>query len=436
MGPARLVRVLRDTLRLWGQSAGFLLTAAWPRPRPRDLRSGGAPRLMLLVRYLPPWVNGGVYRPTALLAEAAARGWPVAAVSHPPPERPSDAGLELARRLPDTLAREDASPDALDASHWLSPRIDGGFPAIRPIVRAALRLAGDRPPSVVVASGPPFAEFVAAAVLSARWRVPLVLDYRDEWSECPFEFVRRGNADRFWERVALRAARLVCFTTESHRTHQLAVFPVLPAERTCVVPNGWFGPLPDPMDTMPDLGGGRPVIAYLGNFSEYSDAGEFLATLSRAGLADPSFPARVRFAFVGQKGGPERAALAAFQPAALVRDADHLPLTHAQAIMRGSAALLLLNSRRLARYLPGKVFEYLAAGTPILLYGEGGELEQLLADQPHVRRVRRGDAEGLLAAAGDLAAGRVPRSPGDPEGRFSRARRAKQLVDEIERLLL
>ena len=42
--------------------------------------------------------------------------------------------------------------------------------------------------------------------LGNHWRVPFALDYRDEWSESPFDFVHKGNADRFWESRTLTNA--------------------------------------------------------------------------------------------------------------------------------------------------------------------------------------------------------------------------------------
>ena len=70
-------------------------------------------------------------------------------------------------------------------------------------------------PDIVVASSPTFSGFVAGYFISRRLKCPLVLDYRDEWSENPFQFVRKTAFGRAWEKRCLRHATKVIFTTES-----------------------------------------------------------------------------------------------------------------------------------------------------------------------------------------------------------------------------
>lgn len=70
-------------------------------------------------------------------------------------------------------------------------------------------------PDIVVASSPTFSGFVAGYFISPRLKCPLVLDYRDEWSENPVQFVRKTAFGRAWEKRCLRHATKVIFTTES-----------------------------------------------------------------------------------------------------------------------------------------------------------------------------------------------------------------------------
>lgn len=99
-----------------------------------------------------------------------------------------------------------------------------------------------------VRRGPPFRQFPAAYLLARRHGVPLVVDYRDECTACPFDFVRRDNADLWWERRCLGAAALAIFTTESQRQNALHTFRELSPERALVIHNGWdsdAGPAPE-----------------------------------------------------------------------------------------------------------------------------------------------------------------------------------------------
>ncbi|HET9512749.1 MAG TPA: hypothetical protein VFO95_02385, partial [Gemmatimonadales bacterium] len=100
----RLAAIARDTVRTWRQTASFIARTRGSRagngfpPRPDE-----SPHLLLLARFLPPAINGGIYRPTAVVATAARRGWRVTTVSSPLKGEPSPAGLELARSVPRTV---------------------------------------------------------------------------------------------------------------------------------------------------------------------------------------------------------------------------------------------------------------------------------------------------------------------------------------------
>ena len=300
--------------------------------------------------------------------------------------------------------------------------------------RAAL---DERAPSLVLATGPTFAEFVGAMALANHWRVPFVLDYRDEWSESPFTFVRHGNSDRFWEaRVTSRAA-LVTFTTETQREHQLKAFPTLQRARTAVVANGWDDQAtPAGNAHSAPRASDRAIVGYLGNLGQHCDLPEFLATLRAALDGAPQLAARIGFEFVGMKTDTERRLLNAFESPGVLHDSPQMPLSAAQATMRSCDALLLFNPPLLARYIPGKAYEYIASGSRILLYGEGGELEPLLSNYPGAIRVHRGDARGLAAAL-DAIASRSGGQRAEPSlvERYSRGKRAGEHMDLLERVV-
>jgi hypothetical protein len=112
-------------------------------------------------------------------------------------------------------------------------------------------------------------------------------------------------------------------------------------------------------------------------------------------------------------------------------------LSEAQAIMRRSAALLLFNPPRLARYIPGKAYDYIATRSRIMLYGEGGELDRLLAEYPWALRVNRQDPGALLELLSRIPdrLGPVGSIPEELLTRISRARNAEQQVIALERFL-
>jgi hypothetical protein len=109
---------------------------------------------------------------------ASARGWEVTAFCQPPPDPATPAGLELRARIPAKIRLITWKFSTLDVSARLSPSLDGGFTNIAAIIDAARTTFGSSTPDLVLATGPMFAEFVAAMAL-ARQGCALRTDYRD-----------------------------------------------------------------------------------------------------------------------------------------------------------------------------------------------------------------------------------------------------------------
>src|SRR5690606_20957451 len=109
-----------------------------------------------------------------------------------------------------------------------------------------------------------------AYYLSLHFRVPIVLEYRDEGTESPFSFVSIGNVDRAWEKRSLRRARRVIFTTQSQLEHSVAQFPCGHRERSVVIANGWE---PDDFSAAEPRGGAahhnsESVVSFVGNLGD------------------------------------------------------------------------------------------------------------------------------------------------------------------------
>src|SRR6185436_18170389 len=86
----------------------------------------------------------------------------------------------------------------------------------------------------------------------------------------------------------------------------------------------------------------------------------------------------LRVCFVGQKSAKAREQLSAFPHTETIELIDEVPKPDSLQIMRNADAVLVINEIALNRYLPGKLYEYLAMGTPVLVYGDGGEVATLI----------------------------------------------------------
>lgn len=401
-----------------------------------------ARHLLMLADQFPPMVSGGVYRPLSFAAAAGGLGWEMTVVTQATGAEVSDVGRALEGSVPPEVRVHRVAPIATSLPAGGSLEVDGGFENALAMVAVALRLP-DGPPSAVLATGPHFHTFVAGFLLKKALGVPLVLDYRDEWSECPFNFVRKGPADRWWERRCLAAADRVVFTTPTMREHALRSFPGLAPEKAVVIENGVVGeelmdaPEEGREGTIPgwEEEEGRLAIGFMGNLSGHTDPGSFLRALGRVLERRPEFAERLRLLWVGTVRPRQRALIGELDTAGLSRTVPQLSRADAQRLMHRCSLLLLIVNEDMDRYRPGKLYSYLASGTPILVYGSDGESGGIVRSLAAGMVVADGDDVALEGAIAGALDGGVTMANGSRRDAWIRSMDRRMLAGRLFRLL-
>jgi glycosyltransferase involved in cell wall biosynthesis len=279
---------------------------------------------------------------------------------------------------------------------------------ILPAIRMGLRGAKSGRPNVIYSSGPPFSAHMVAAALAAFLRRPWVADFRDPWARAPWRDDRFTFEKRAWailEKWIIKRADQVLFATPANREDFAAAYGPACAGRFHVVPNGCD--VTEFEQLVPANGGERFVLLHAGSLYGARDPSPLFRAVSRAvsnGAVDPS---RFRIRLIGRVGVPGVDLVRLVRELGIeeiVQFVPHLPRRQVlQEMVDASALLVVQPITKLS--IPGKLYEYLAAGRPILALAEpDGDTAALVRRTPAGVVVRPDDPDRLLRAITDLVA--------------------------------
>lgn len=233
----------------------------------------------------------------------------------------------------------------------------------------------------VLVTVPPFSVLLVGIELKRRCpHVRLVSDFRDEWLRfmlTDFDFLSgdivRRQAETI-ERKAVESSDVIIAVTNASLNEIHSRYPEQPDRKWAMVPNGYdpqaFAGVPPPGPPKP----GRMRVGHMGTAYRtaspryYLDAVDRLPAAIRAGI-ETRFIGRIAETETGVfRNRLSDVRLLGFQPQRdalrLAAECDYLLLTMTNDFS-----------------LPGKLFEYLALGRPVLaLSPKGGEVDRLLRE--------------------------------------------------------
>jgi hypothetical protein len=338
-------------------------------------------------------------------------------------------------------------------------RLESGFARwwVSQAVASATRV---RPPvDAVVATMSPFASAEAAEAISRNAGVPWVADLRDPWAldemqTYPSALHRRLEVATMGRR--LRPAAAIVMNTPEAADRVRSTFPELARRRIVAIPNGFDRA--DFDEELPPRSDGAFRIVHAGFLhtelgSEDGRVRRLLGgsehgverharslvylcdALRRLHEEAPSVAERVELHVAGVLTDADRGVL----HGGAVREHGYLPHRRAVELMRSADLLFLpmhdLPPGRRATIVPGKTYEYLATGRPILAAVPDGDARDLLAQAPNAHLCRPTASAAMKDVIVDLLGQREqPDTPGVPDDVLSLYER-RNLTGDLATLL-
>jgi glycosyltransferase involved in cell wall biosynthesis len=313
-------------------------------------------------------------------------------------------------------------------------------------VREGKRILKENNYDVIFASGPPFSTFLIARRLGRFARLPVVLDYRDEWtiSNAYWENKKIGRLSRFiQERMqnrVLRSAKAVIATTQASANSLDEHCRRAGSGATVTwIYNGYDS---DDFDhlTAADRNESLLRLVYTGTLWNLTSAAPIVEAVRVLSARRPELAAGLEIVLVGRRTGNQVGVIEDLRglPCKTVV-LDYLDHSDALGLMASADALLLLLSDLpgAGRVVPAKLFEYIATRRPILSVMPQGEAWGLLDGYPNANRYRPGDTEAIASWLENAIVSRQPASTEVPTSGFdirpySRDHQASQLADILD----
>ena len=391
-------------------------------------------RRLLLVTHRPIGYGGGGSVRWRFLREALpGLGWEVEVVSAPEgvttnefSTDPRRARLASARAL--FMGRVGAvMRPAYRRALGIEPEAFPPSIAWSVVGRRAVRDAVARVrPDVVWATGPPASALFAAAAVAPDAGLPLVSELRDLWAGNPYYDAGGGLLPRVEARALRPANAVVCVTPEA-RDRLAALHPEL-SERLHVLPNGFDPRLLEMRGEGAPAPEGQITILHAGALYGGRSVDALLEGLGRTDLAG-----RARLELLGAAGGVEPGTRHGIEVAVT----PPVPWDEAIARTRRADIVLVIFTPGDATAVPGKLYEALALGRPILaLTTEDSATQRLLQRLGQDAGVARHDDPEAIADAVRRLTEAPPRPvPAENLGEWDRARVAERTAELLDGLV-
>jgi glycosyltransferase involved in cell wall biosynthesis len=249
----------------------------------------------------------------------------------------------------------------------------------------------------IYSSSPPYTCALIARSLKRRTGLPWVAGFRDPWTEfltTPDRWFLPAAIDRSLERSVFQEADAVECAWTGIVDDAMRKYPHLRREKFHHVPNGFDA---SDFPNVPYVRNEKFTITYTGSMYGRRTPRAFLTALDELYQQGRLKPDDLHLRFVGRFGDDIHAMFDASSFASSIERIGYVP--HDESVgflMRSEASLLIVDdTKESAEIVPGKVYEYLGVGRPVIALAPRGSAIERLLDETRA---------GITAPQDDVAA--------------------------------
>ncbi|MBK5284324.1 MAG: glycosyltransferase [Bacteroidia bacterium] len=373
----------------------------------------GRKKVLIIAYYWPPSGGGGVQRWVKMVKYMREFGWEPVVYTPSNPESPSidysllkdiPEGIEVIKTPiwePYQLYKKfiGSKPDEKINAGFLTERkkprlaekisvwIRGNFFVpdarkfwIRPSVKFLSKYLLENKVDAIISTGTPHSMHLIGLGLKEKFNLPWIADFRDPWTNIDFydKLLLTKAADakhKKLEKKVLQNADRVSIVSWHWAEDLKKIFP----RHVDVVTNGYDE---DDFNTVPEALLSKQFSVYhIGEINRDRNPVKFWEAISELVKEREDFRADLKIKLIGKNDIAVSKSISDFDLESFVERVAHVP--HENVIQYLHKAILLLlplnNTPNIMGFVPGKLFEYLAARKPVLAIGrEDGDSARII----------------------------------------------------------
>ncbi len=233
----------------------------------------------------------------------------------------------------------------------------------------------------IFTTSPPYSNLLLSALISYRKNVPLVVEYRDIWhnnSVYPVLFPC-SLLKKIFEKWILKKSEYIVFTTDKQKKAMIKMYPFI-ENKSVVIYNGYDNDLINENCRYSYYMNGKRdymKIVYLGSLTPYRNPLPFFEAVQE--IMDEE-DIKLQIEFVGYFDAIHKEYIYKYGLDKIVKICSSVSHTEIVEKLKDGDAFLLIQSIKEGgdTAIPGKLFEYMATGKPIIIIDDGGAVREFV----------------------------------------------------------